>query len=173
MKHIYTIFSAAVLSLAFSFANAATPMSDAEVLGLLGTANDGEINMAQVAVSKAQNTDVKAFAARMVADHTANNVKLKAVEVKSSIARVESDQSKELKKNMDQMVDTLKKTPDASFDKTYIDGQVAGHQQLLMALDQTLIPNAQNADVKAYLQDTRTAVEEHLKAAQDLQSKIK
>lgn len=147
-------------------------LTDAQVLGLIGTANDAEIAAGQVATTKGQNTAVKTYAAKMVAEHTAANVKLKALEVKSKINREESDTSKELKKNSDAMVDNLKNAKDADFDKAYIDGQVKMHQDLLNALDQNIIPNAQNADVKAFLQDVRAAVEAHLKEAQKIQTDL-
>ena len=150
----------------------ATPLSDAEVLGLLATANDAEINAGQVAITKGQKQEVKDFGLKMVTDHTANNLKIKETEVKSCIARADSDASRELKKNADAAIDNLKNAKDADFDKSYIDGQVMMHQELLTSLDTSLIPNAQNADVKAYLTDTRAAVESHLKEAQAIQASL-
>jgi putative membrane protein len=150
----------------------ATPLSDAEVLGLLATANDAEINAGQVAITKGQKQEVKDFGLKMVTDHTANNIKIKETELKSTISRIDSDASRELKKNADAAIDGLKNAKDADFDKTYIDGQVMMHQELLTSLDTSLIPNAQNADVKAYLTDTRAAVEAHLKEAQAIQASL-
>lgn len=150
----------------------ATPLSDAEVLGLLATANDAEISAGQVAITKGQKQEVKDFGLKMVTDHTANNLKIKATEVKSSITRADSDMSRELKKNADAAIDNLKNAKDADFDKSYIDGQVMMHQELLTSLDTSLIPNAKNADVKAYLTDTRTVVESHLKEAQAIQASL-
>lgn len=165
----------AATALAFSAHAApppATPLSDAEVLGLLATANDAEINAGQVAITKGQKQEVKDFGLKMVTDHTANNLKIKETELKSSLSRVDSDASRELKKNADAAIDNLKNAKDADFDKTYIDGQVMMHQELLTSLDTSLIPNAQNADVKAYLTDTRAAVESHLKDAQAIQASL-
>jgi len=44
---------------------------------------------------------------------------------------------------------------------------------VLDALDNTLIPNAQNAEVKALLVQTRPAFVAHHKLAQDIQSSLK
>lgn len=164
----------ATAALALS-AHAAPPpavLSDAEVLGLLATANDAEINAGQVGINKGQRQLVKDFALKMVTDHTANNLKIVETETKSTIKRVDSDVSRELKKNADAAIDNLKNAKDADFDKAYIDGQVMMHQELLNSLDQSLIPNAQNADVKAYLTDTRVVVEAHLKEAQSIQASL-
>jgi putative membrane protein len=45
----------------------------------------------------------------------------------------------------------------AAFDKAYIDNEVTYHQQVLDALDKTLIPNAKNAELKALLEKVRPA----------------
>jgi len=183
MKNIYRLFSVTAFALAFSsgaavYAAAPTPtptpapLSDAQVLGVLATANDAEINAGQLAVTRAHASEVKDFAVKMVTDHTANNVKIKEVEVKSGITRQDSDASVNLKKTTDDMINTLKSAKDADFDKSYIDNQVTMHQQLLDALDKTLIPGAQNADIKTYLQDTRSVVDSHLKDAQAIQSHL-
>ncbi|WP_413288182.1 DUF4142 domain-containing protein [Bdellovibrio sp. HCB337] len=181
MKLTNNLFSSAIvlaIGLAVGAAQAAdpappaAPLTDAQVLGLVGTANDAQINMGQVASTKGQNNDVKAFGAKMVVEHTAGNVKLKALEMKSKITREDSQASADLKKNTDAMTDSLKNAKDADFDKAFIDGQVKMHQDLLNALDQQLIPNAQNADVKAFLEELRTAVDTHLKEAQKIQTDL-
>ena len=148
------------------------PLSDAEVLGLLAIANDAEISAGHVAMNKGQKQEVKDFGLKMVTDHTANNLKIKAVELKSGIARADSDMSRQLKKDADAAIDGLKNAKDADFDLAYINGQVNMHQQLLNELDASLIPNAQNADVKAYLTETRVAVEAHLNEAKAIQAAL-
>ena len=49
-----------------------------------------------------------------------------------------------------------------AFDRAYIAHEVDMHQNLLNALDQTLIPNAQNAELKTLLQGGRAKVQAHL-----------
>lgn len=180
MKIMHSFFSAATI-LAFALSAQAAhkkapaapaPLTDAQVLGLIATANNAEINAGQVAATKGQKPEVKAFGAKMVTDHTANNMKLAAVEASTKITRADSDASTQLKKDTDQMVDNLKSAKDADFDKSYIDGQVTMHQSLLNDLDNTLIPGAQNADIKAYLTDTRAVVESHLNEAKQIQTSL-
>jgi putative membrane protein len=49
---------------------------------------------------------------------------------------------------------------------------VAYHQAVLDAIDQTLIPGAQNAELKALLEQTRPAVAAHLEHARRLQGSL-
>jgi putative membrane protein len=69
-------------------------------------------------------------------------------------------------------VASLKTLKGAAFDKAYIDHEVAYHQQVLDALDKTLIPNAQNAELKALLVKVRPAFVAHLDHAKQLQSSL-
>src|SRR5205809_835540 len=47
------------------------PLTDAEILHVAVTANTGEVAEGQLAVTRATNVNVKAFATQMVADHSA------------------------------------------------------------------------------------------------------
>jgi putative membrane protein len=147
-------------------------LNEAQILGLIVTANDSEISSGKLVATRGQKQEVKTFAAKMVVDHTASNTKIMALEQKTGIKRSDSEASKTLKRNSDNMINNLKNAKSAVFDRTYIDGQVTMHQELLTALDNTLIPKAQNPDLKSFLQDKRGTVESHLNEAKDLQSKL-
>ena len=60
----------------------------------------------------------------------------------------------------------------AAFDKAYIDHEVAYHQAVLDALDKTLIPSAQNAELKALLVKVRPAFVAHLDRAKSIQASL-
>ena len=67
----------------------------------------------------------------------------------------------------------LKQLKGDAFDKAYVDHEVAYHQQVLDAVDKTLIPNAPNADLKALLVKMRPAFVAHLEHAKQLQASLK
>ncbi len=66
----------------------------------------------------------------------------------------------------------LKTLQGTAFDKAYVDHEVAYHQQVLDALDQTLIPGATNAELKALLVKVRPAFAAHLEHAKHLQTSV-
>jgi len=49
----------------------AMKLTDGEILGVADTANGGEVDQGKSASAKAQSPAVKAFANRMIADHSA------------------------------------------------------------------------------------------------------
>ena len=66
----------------------------------------------------------------------------------------------------------LKTLKGAAFDKAYIDHEVAYHEQVLDAVDKTLIPNAKNEELKALLVKVRPAFVAHLEHAKMIQSSM-
>ena len=60
----------------------------------------------------------------------------------------------------------------AAFDKAYIDNEVAYHRTVNTALSDTLIPNAQNPELKALLQSGLGVFQAHQKHAEELASQL-
>jgi putative membrane protein len=77
-----------------------------------------------------------------------------------------------LQKGGDDNLAALKKLSGAAFDQAYIDHEVAFHQAVLDALDKTLIPSAQNAELKALLVKVRPAFVAHLEHAKQLRASL-
>jgi putative membrane protein len=77
-----------------------------------------------------------------------------------------------IKKGGDENIANLKTLKGAAFDKAYIDHEVAYHQQVLDAIDKTLIPSATNAELKALLVKVRPAFVAHLEHAKHVQSSL-
>jgi putative membrane protein len=108
----------------------------------------------------------------MVTDHTGVNKSATELVNKLKVTPKENATSESLKSGGEKNVASLKTLKGAAFDKAYIDHEVAYHQQVLDALDKTLIPNAQNAELKALLVKVRPAFVAHLDHAKQLQSSL-
>lgn len=80
--------------------------------------------------------------------------------------------SESLKKGGDDNLAALRKLSGAAFDKAYVDHEVAYHEAVLSAVDKTLIPSAQNAELKALLVKVRPAFVAHLDHAKHLQAEL-
>ena len=147
--------------------------TDAQIAHIAVTANDIDIDHGKDAKGRTKNAEVKAFAERMITDHTGVNDKAAALAKKLNLTPEDNPTSQALKAAGDSAKTANDKLSGADFDKAYISNEVAYHQNVLNALDQTLIPNAQNAELKALLQQVRPAVDAHLKMAQQIQAKLK
>ncbi len=151
-------------------AAAAPAINDAQIAHIAVTANSVDSAAGMLAEKKGASKAVKDFAKTMVTDHSGVNKQAVALVTKLNVTPEDNDTSKQLKSGGDANLAKLQGLTGKAFDKAYIDNEVAYHQAVLDALDKTLIPNAQNADLKALLEKVRPAVAAHLDMAKKLQS---
>jgi putative membrane protein len=157
----------------FATAAYAEGPTDAEIAAIVVTANQVDIDAGKLAESKASNPDVKAFGHRMATDHADVNKQAVELVTKLKVTPKGNATSESLKAGGEKNIASLKKLSGAAFDKAYIDHEVAYHQQVLDAVDKTLIPSAKNEDLKALLIKVRPAFVSHTEHAKQIQSSLK
>jgi putative membrane protein len=168
-----TIVGAALASLALLATHAlAQSPNDAQIASIVVTANQVDIDAGKLAESKASSADVKAFGKQMVTDHSGVNKQAVALVTKLKVTPEDNPTSKSLKAGGEENVRNLHKLSGAAFDRAYVDHEVTYHQQVLDALDKTLIPGAQNAELKSLLVSVRPAFVAHLEHARMLQASL-
>ena len=148
----------------------APAINDAQIAHIAVTANSVDSAAGRLAEKKGASKAVKDFGKTMVTDHSSVNKQAVALATKLNVTPEDNDTSKQLKSGGDANLTKLQGLSGKAFDKEYIDHEVAYHQAVLDALDKTLIPNAQNADLKALLEKVRPAIAAHLDMAKKLQS---
>ncbi len=151
---------------------AAPEFSDAEIAHIAVTANSIDSTAGELALKQATSNDVKDFARTMIRDHGAANKLATDLATKLSLTPQDNDQSRALETGHDQSQADLNGLTGAAYDKAYIDHEVAYHQAVLSALDNVLIPQADNAELKALLEQIRPNVAQHLVRAQQIQSAL-
>jgi len=108
----------------------------------------------------------------MIKDHTDADHKGKGVAKKVGISPSPSSMSTTLESDAKQHTSTMSSRTGGDFDKAYIGAQVTEHQAVLDLIDTQLLPHAEAAEVKSFVQAVRSKVESHLKEAQDIQRKL-
>ena len=146
--------------------------SDPQIAAIVVTANQVDIDAGKLALSKSHSKDVKEFAQRMVTDHTGVNKSATELVTKLHVTPETNPTSQSLQKGGDDNLAALKNLSGAAFDKAYVDHEVAYHEAVLQAVDKTLIPSAQNAELKALLVKVRPAFVAHLEHAKHLQQEL-
>jgi putative membrane protein len=146
-------------------------ISDAQIAAIVVTANQVDIDAGQLALSRSTNDKVKTFAQLMVTDHTGVNKAATDLVTRLKVTPQTGPTSEALKAGGDKNLAHLKTLKGAEFDRAYINHEYAYHQQVIDALDKTLIPGATNAELKALLIKVRPAFVAHRDHAKSLQSK--
>jgi putative membrane protein len=160
------------MTLALAGSARAQAPTDPQIAAIVVTANQVDIDAGKLAASKSSNPEVKKFGQQMVTDHTGVNKQAKELVTKLKVTPEDNPTAQSLKKGGEENLAHLKTLSGKAFDKAYIDHEVEYHQQVLDALDKTLIPSAQNAELKSLLVKVRPAFEAHLEHAKHLQASL-
>jgi putative membrane protein len=147
-------------------------VNDAQIAAIVVTANQVDIDAGKLAESMGSSADVKKFGKDMVRDHTGVNKSAVDLVTRLKVTPEDNPTAMSLKRGGMDNVDSLKMMKGKAFDKAYIDHEVAYHEQVLEAMDKTLIPSAKNDELKALLVKVRPAFASHLAHARMLQTKM-
>jgi putative membrane protein len=137
-------------------------LSDAQIAAIAVAANKVDVEAGRAARKKTKNAKVRTFANDMIRDHTSANKQAAALVKKLGVTPEENDTSRGLTQGGEDNLANLKSMKGKEFDRAYAEHEVAYHQQVLDALDQKLIPGAQNAELKSLLQSVRAVIAQHL-----------
>jgi putative membrane protein len=147
----------------------APALDDADIAAIVVAANTIDIQYGEIARERATNQQVKQFAETMIKDHTAVNQSATELVTRLGVTPTPNDVSRSLESQAAEMREVLRSKSGAEFDRAYIDNEVAYHRAVLQAIDEVLIPNASNAELKQTLVNVRPAVEAHLRHAEEIQ----
>ena len=153
-------------------APAAPAVTDPQIAAIVVAANQVDIEAGQLAKERGTDPRVKEFAQLMITDHTGVNKAASELVGRLGVTPEPNPTSEQLTRDGEKSRTTLQGQSGAAFDRAYVANEVTYHQAVLNAIDQTLIPGAQNAELKALLEQTRPAVASHLEHARGLQTSL-
>ena len=169
MKSSVLFVSALLLS---ASSVSAQTVTDTQIASIVVTANQVDIDAGKLAASTSKSADVKKFAQLMVTDHSGVNQQAVALVTRLKVTPEGNETSRSLKAGGEKNVATLKTLKGSAFDKGYVDHEVVYHQQVIDAIDKTLIPGAKNEELKALLVKVRPAFVAHLEHAKMVQADL-
>ena len=146
--------------------------TDPQIAHIAYTADLLDVEAGKQALEKSQNKDVRAFAQQMVGDHTAVNDQALALVKKLNVTPEDNPTSQNLTKQADATREKLAGLTGAAFDKVYVANEVAFHKTVNGALSNTLIPNAQNSELKSLLESGLKLFQSHLEHAEHLAQQL-
>ena len=161
----------ALLSPGLLWSAAAKP-TDPQIAHIAYAAGLLDVEAGKQALEKSTNNDVRAFAQRMIGDHTAVNDQALALVKKLNVTPEDNATSQSLTKQAKATREKLAGLTGAAFDKAYVDNEVAYHKTVNSALDNTLIPDSQNAELKSLLQRGLKVFQSHLDHAEQLATQL-
>ncbi len=169
MKNIEKVLCCAMLGCAAMMIPAhakAQSDSDKKFLAFAAQADQNEIAVSKVAEDKATNPDVKAFAQKMVKEHTEMTDSMKPFAESWGLTAPtgpDADHQKE--------IDKLNSLSGADFDKAYMSDMVSDHTKALSKFT-TEAKDTKDVKFQAAVIKGKTAVAAHKNMAYDLKKKL-
>ncbi|MGN6605128.1 MAG: DUF4142 domain-containing protein [Ginsengibacter sp.] len=156
----------------FSVAQKSAKLTDPEIASIAVTANQVDIDYAKIAEQKSKDPEVIKFAQTMAKDH--QSVIDQAVDLvkKLSVTLKDNPTSKSLKAGEAKTEKLLHSKSGKAFDKAYINNEVAYHKEVIKEVENALIPDAQNGELKGLLQNVLPVLKAHLSHAEMVQKEV-
>ncbi|MEM7377569.1 MAG: DUF4142 domain-containing protein [Pseudomonadota bacterium] len=124
-------------------------MSDLEYAHIAYTADNIDIRYAHLALALSTNPDIHAFARTMIRDHTAVNEAALALLDTLGASAQDNPVSQQLNANAEDIIDGFVVLRGAEFDAAYAANELAYHQAVNDLVENTMIPNIDNDEVRA------------------------
>ena len=140
---------------------------DKDFVTSAGKGGKAEVDLAQDALSHAQNADVKSFAQKLVDDHSKANGELERFAESHGTTLPSETEGK-----MKEAKERLMKLTGKSFDQAFVKQMVDDHTSTIKAFEDES-KNGTDADLKSWVDKTLPTLRDHLKMAQDLWKKVK
>ena len=164
-----THMSSAPMAPTAAGANAAARLSDADLKFVAVAAGSGmyEVEASRLALTRASDAQVRAYAQMLVNHHTANNNELIAL-VGTKGHRIAPG----LPAPLQQKVQTLSGLQGAAFDREFV--RMTGVQDHMAAVQafQQGRGSVADADLRAYIDKTLPVLQQHLQQARDLAGRM-
>lgn len=150
----------------------AAPLTDANIAAIVVAANSIDVENGKLAIERATDAGIRKFAQTMITDHTGVNKAAVDLVTRLKVTPVESPTSTALVASANETRASLASRSGSDFDRAYIANEVAYHRAVLSAVDDALIPSAQNPELRSLLVSVRPAFVAHLEHAESLQQRL-
>jgi putative membrane protein len=109
----------------------------------------------------------------MTNDHKAVIAQATDLVKKLNVTPKDNSVSQKLNADAENTKKKLKAASKETFDKTYIDNEVAYHKAVISTVETLLIPESDNAELKDFLKNVVPALKTHLAHAEMVQKQLK
>lgn len=161
----------AALSATAGFVETSAAFTDAGILAMLDEGNQSDSSAAALAIEKASDAEVKAFAAAMMQDHHALRVKGEQLEKQLSLTpRLPA--ADPLAPALDDEMLALRTSGEGpGFDRVYVEKELITHQAI-MDFAERARRSTPNPQIRAYIDEITPVLRRHLARALVLKNKL-
>lgn len=160
---VYVSFTTIVAALIGAPAQAA---NSKDFVQKAAAGNIAEVDVGKLALSKASNPEVKAFAQHLVDDHQKAQDDLKQVAQTKGMSVPDKTDAKHKA-----IAERLRNMSGASFDKAFINAMVKDHKEDVKEFEKQA-KSGDDPEIKNYAAQTVAALQQHLQIAESLEQQL-
>ncbi|GGX54084.1 membrane protein [Tateyamaria omphalii] len=141
-------------------------MNDLEFAHIAYTADNIDIRYAHLALALSKNPDIHEFARTMIRDHAAVSEAALGLLDKLGATAQDNAVSQSLNERADKIIAGFIELESKAFDMAYAENELAYHKEVNALVEGTMIPNIDNAEVKALFEQGLEIFKAHEKHAE-------
>ena len=146
--------------------------TNAQLTAFLNTYNDAEIEMGQMAQSKATDPEVRSFAQSLVTEHRALKTEVSSTAQRVGVTpALEADIENVTERHQEAMQELNAKAAGRPFDEAFLEHEIRMHKAVLDEIEDSLGRN-RNPELKPLLEKARDGIKAHLAKAEELEKKV-
>ena len=169
----FALFAATALVSSGAGIAAEPQITDAQIAHIAYTAGQLDVDTAKLALERSADANIRAFAETMVRDHEAVNKQALALVIRLGVTPEANATSSNLSTDAAAARRQLASLNGRAFDRAYAKREAAYHAAVNKALSSTLIPAAQNPELKELLRQGLTLFQAHQQHAEALAKSLK
>lgn len=149
---------------------AARALDDATIVAIFDAANTADIETGELAVKKGSTKQIRDFGAMLARDHKMVRQQGRDLARKLGVTPTPPKDDDSAKAHA-AVMKKLRGLNGAAFDKAFLESEVAYHDAVIQAVQKTLLPAIQNAEVKDLVVKVAPAFVAHRDAAKNMLEK--
>jgi putative membrane protein len=146
-------------------------LDDPTIVAIFDAANTADVETGRLAAERGQSKEVRDFGAMLVRDHSMVRQLGRDLAAKLGVTPTPPSDDQGAKDHAAAMK-SLGALHGADFDHAFLRHEVAFHKAVIDAVNSTLLPAIQNAEVKALVVKVAPAFQAHMLAADNLDKKL-
>lgn len=137
------------MSTGIAMAESPADLNDLQIAHVAYNADNIDIRYAHLALAISNNPEVHKFAKTMIRDHNAVNAQALALLAKLGAQPQDNFLSKSLLEGAEKLINEMSALRGVEFDRRYAENELAYHKAVNGLVENSFIPNIENAEVKA------------------------
>ena len=147
-------------------------LDDPQIAAVVVDANALDSAAGEIAKAKGAAKAVRDFAEMVITEHAGLNRQASSLAKRLGLKPEGSEIIRQLQSDADLSRSRLEALSGTAFDSAYIGHEIEFHRAVLAAMDRTLIPGAQDPELKRLVSQTRPVITSHLERARTIQRSL-